>query len=64
MNAGYAYAIVIPVAFFIAGWCFCDTTCHRGKCTIHAKPEDSKSDTDVDTDVDTKEEEKLEEDIP
>ncbi len=58
MNAGYAYAIVIPVAFFIAGWCFCDTTCHRGKCTIHAKPEDSTSESEPES------EEKLEEDIP
>jgi len=54
MNVEYGYAIVIPVAVFIAGWCFYDTTC-RGKCRRRREPE-SESDTES--------EEKLEEDIP
>ena len=32
MELGYVYAIIIPIAFLIAFWCFYDTTL-RGKCS-------------------------------
>ncbi len=56
MNAEYGYAIVIPIAFLIAGWCFYDTTC-RGKCRRRREPESESV-------PGTESEEKLEEDIP
>jgi len=58
MNVEYGYAIVIPVAVFIAGWCFYDTTC-RGKCRRRREPESESG-----TESGTESEEKLEEDIP
>ena len=57
MNVEYGYAIVIPVAVFIAGWCFYDTTC-RGKCGEPESREDESESVPV-----TESEEKLEEDI-
>ena len=69
MNAEYGYAIVIPIAFLIAGWCFYDTTC-RGKCRRRREPEsredESESGTESGTESvpGTESEEKLEEDIP
>ena len=58
MNVEYGYAIVIPVAVFIAGWCFYDTTC-RGKCRRRREPE-----SEPESESGTESEEKLEEDIP
>jgi hypothetical protein len=60
MNVEYGYAIVIPVAVLIAGWCFYDTTC-RGKCRRRQEPESEPESESV---PGTESEEKLEEDIP
>ena len=60
MNVEYGYAIVIPIAFLIAGWCFYDTTC-RGKCRRRREPESEPESESV---PGTESEEKLEEDIP
>jgi hypothetical protein len=64
MNVEYGYAIVIPVAVFIAGWCFYDTTC-RGKCRRRREPEsESGTESESESVPGTESEEKLEEDIP
>ena len=61
MNVEYGYAIIIPVAVFIAGWCFYDTTC-RGKCRRRREPESREDESE--SVPGTESEEKLEEDIP